>query len=266
VVVMNHERKKETIPVSPALSERVQSKARFIDYRWDFKTKESTNDLKPIEGSFWYVPDGGSDGLGCIQTCSSNTEILIDVPISTLPVVVDWRIACVLPSPTNGYIDSPGWVSYGPTALFHGCGIHLKLAARGTRSQWFEARDYVAERYFDTWRDGRRANISILRRMPDSRLTLVLRGGHMIDNLSIRSIRPDELPDAGEYLRAIERIPEEERIGTVVLPELKAAVPGKQMIVEFYPQGRKWGTSQSNPDRRASGAPVGAFDAPSLAE
>ncbi|MBA4388696.1 MAG: hypothetical protein C0404_11995 [Verrucomicrobia bacterium] len=228
-------RQPETPDKIAPLEERAQPGARLVDYHWDFKTRDSTNDLKVNFGSMRYLPDGGSAGSGCIESGPELTELLIDVPIDSLPVVVAYRGACVLPEPRDKYLIQAYWMSYGPVAHFYGLGERGALTFRGTLSNWEEAREYVAETYVDSWLGNVRTGLSIVQRAPDSRFRLAFRGGHRIDDLRIRSIRPDELPDVSQYLAAVSNIPSEKREGTVLLPQLKPGKDFKQVKVTFQP-------------------------------
>lgn len=228
-------------PVSQVLQRQEQPGSPGVNYHWNFNTSSDTNDIKLLSGSLWYVPAGGLDGSGCIETGPDVTWFMVDVPVDNLPVVVSYRTACVLPQPKDKYLVRVFWSANGPVAQLSGIGDISALVPRGAMSAWEEFNEYVTESYIDTWRTGNsssRTSFSIMQRMPGARLVLVLRGGHRLEDLSIRSIPPEKLPDASQYLAAVSGIPPAKREGTVRLSQLKPGRDFKEVTVSFHPASR----------------------------
>ena len=83
-------------------------------------------------------------------------------------------------------------------------------------------------------RSGERSNFVLVARAGRAPVQVMFRGPYRIDDLSIRSARPEEMPDVTPYLQAVEKIPPAQRTGTVPLPELKPAPGQKRVTAEFF--------------------------------
>ena len=73
---------------------------------------------------------------------------------------------------------------------------------------------------------------------PDGRINLLVEDYvALIDNVSIRGIATNELPDVREYLESFERIPADKRHGIVQRPDLKrgsGAGDSPTVYIKFY--------------------------------
>jgi hypothetical protein len=152
-------------------------------------------------------------------------------------VLVTYREACILkPRPKDDYMVKVFWHPYGEIALFRGVSDILSQPMRPGQAigRWQTCRDYVADRFIDRWIEGRRSGISVQKPGAGAVLRLVARGRHRIDDLRIRSISPEELPDVQKYLDAVANVPPEKRVGRVVVPGLKPGRSFKEVAIEFH--------------------------------
>lgn len=220
---------------TPALSPKPAAiSLQPVNYRWDFNSPDCTNNFAVLTGSMKYVPAGGEDGSGCLETGPGSSVIVIDVPAHP-PLLMEYRSACVGQAPEGDFLATALWTSYGPEALFYGIGTkqHLVAPRDGQVSSWTTFRNHLADRYVDTWNGSQLTIMHVTSPSPNARVCLVLRGGHRIDNLTIRSAAVDEIPDASVYLKAVEKIPPEKRRGTVPLPDLKPGPSYREVKVRF---------------------------------
>ncbi len=210
-------------------------KAAFY-WHCDFNTPDSTNLFTTALGAFRHVPDGGPDGSGCLETVEEDTVIDVHVPIETLPVRVSYRQAPILPQPVGAFAAFTFWSHYEFCARFEGIGeMRRDLLSRGQSLLWSSASDYVAADAIDRWVDGRRTGYFAIRRAPHALLRLKFRGRHRLDDLTIQSVSPEDLPDTSVFAHALDSIPPDKRTGAVALPELKPGPTHKSVSVFFRP-------------------------------
>jgi RNA polymerase sigma-70 factor, ECF subfamily len=251
VVMMAHEKKEAPPPAAPVSLQKV---AQEIHYSWNFNTPGVPPQFKAKLGDVTYVPGGGPDKDGCLQMSGILSEMVIDVPISNFPVRVSYRARAIhLKGGTEAVIRTL-WFPCDDVVLFRNqwppslTDTMVDVSVGG--GIWRSWVNYQTDTYAYLWCDGEGIDFTPGRIHADGRISIVCTGDHQLDDLEIRSIAVEDLPDAGEYLRAIERIPKEQRRGMVALPGLKMAVPGKQVIAEFYPQVRNWGRNTFEPDKK----------------
>jgi hypothetical protein len=84
--------------------------------------------------------------------------------------------------------------------------------------------------------DGEPRDIIVGRRASDSTpLLLAFSGNFNMDDLTVRTAKPEEIPNVEKYLEAVRKLPPEERKGKVILSELRP-ISGKPWTVEFFDQ------------------------------
>ncbi|MBA4389040.1 MAG: hypothetical protein C0404_13750 [Verrucomicrobia bacterium] len=261
VVITTREKKAEVPPVPPP---PVQTVAQNTHYFWDFKTPGVPPQFKAKMGKLTYVAGGGPNRDGCLQIEGAPqegtlqkgdllSEVVIDVPISNLPVRVSFKARTIHLKEGTWWTIRTLWFPSDDAVVFRYISPSMhEVDADGLRGGlWRDVVNHHTETYCDVWYDGVHLDIMLGRMHPDGRLSIVSTGDHQIDTLEISSISNEDLPDAGEYLRAIERIPKEKRTGMAVIPEMKSKVPGKQVSVEFYPQVRNWGRNKFDLDKKS---------------
>ena len=135
------------------------------------------------------------------------------------------------PEPAGGYFCKIGG-EFGWGAQYHNIGI-LKMQVPGSVS-WAECRIVISDGFTEICVDNQRSAFEVHDGFKGAP-TLFIRGRQRIDDLTVQEIRPDELPDVHEYIDALAKIPLDKRVGTVALPELTSARPGRPVTVTFSP-------------------------------
>jgi hypothetical protein len=203
----------------------------------DFNSPELPGVLKVDRGSWHHVPKGGPDGSGCMETEGQLVMVTLGVPVDRLPLLVAYRRANVYARGLkHNWASFAMWKSYESAVLFHGLGrivSYAKPSREGAVTPWETTREYICDDYIVRFHNSAFHDLMIIRRAKGSPLQLMVRSPHRIDDLRIRSIRPEEVPDVSRYLRAIDAIPPEKRKGTVVLSNLKPGPSYKQVAAQF---------------------------------
>ena len=168
----------------------------------------------------------------------TETEVFcleIDLPIKKLPILVAYQVSIQLPAQKDGYASIVMWDKHQEGALFHnllGKPLEQPISARNL---WGTTRAYLTEHLIVDVLGSHLLNVIATKPPVGARLTLRCRGRYRLDELSIREVPPEEVPDVSMYTTALDRIPPAKRVGTVLLPELKAKDPTKPVSVNFFP-------------------------------
>ncbi len=219
------------------------------EWRWDFDDEEWPTELKALRGDYLHRHDGGVGNSGCIETGDGEFEMLFDVPISRfLPILVSFDKSQYLHSPGAGHTEIVWPLRHGPLAIFQGLSdappVRIKQGER--YSPFVATRMFVSKDIIVSYSlPGPHLHTIIVGELlPDEsgdiRLFLHVRGRLRIDNLSIRSLSPEddiEMPDIAPYLDALSRIEPERRKGTVPVPELKPGRYASHVSIGFHRAG-----------------------------
>ncbi len=260
-------------PLSVSASD-ADSKSRPA-VRWSFEDAREAKRFEVIEGHQQHISNGGPDGSGALHLPEGGA-ILIPHKISTLPLSISFDFALYADrEPKNpltekalghkpktfGYNEYLLWRRIGPLASianidkstqfkaeiakpypkssrFHPDGILTRVVDE-KRMKWSRQTFYVSESAVQRWCHERRASLLITERGDNDHLVIVLTGGHIIDNLEIRQIDKNAIPDVSEYVAAIKAIPPEKRISPYVLKQFKSANPPQPVYVQFRPGRQK---------------------------
>lgn len=198
--------------------------------RWEFNIADGTKDLRIIKGAWRWAPNDGPDGSGCMVTTEEKVAVELKLATAKLPLLLTVDFRPELPEPLGGHLCSGGFNSYDQAAVFHNIGIPIRVTA--DRPKWLEAKIFLAEGVADIWSGGRRTSLVAFEN-PGKKLYLLFRGRQRLDNIQIQEIGLEHLPDASLYLDALRRIPPDKRTGTIPVPELESASPGKQVAISF---------------------------------
>ncbi len=207
------------------------------DFFWhcDFNDLSFTNAFTVILGGVRHVPDGGPDGSGCLETTEEDTVLEFLFPVSS-PVVLEFRMAAIPPESHGDYSVFCMWNRYESFARFDGIGKRYTFPLRNEgRGPWRSSRQYATDRVLARWLDDKFGGLFVVEPSPDARLRLKFRGRHRVDDMTLRSAAPDDLPDLAVYLDALEKIPSDRRTGVVPLPDLAPAPPHDKVSVTFRP-------------------------------
>jgi hypothetical protein len=203
-------------------------------HTWDFDDPESMSGLEVTRGIVVHEPARGVGGSGCIYLQGVRNKVVLDTEVR-LPVLITARWKDIpnrdWPESTkkafasagddlvdDGYMLAAGWQDYDELALFRGL-REPDPFRRGWQS--FSAHFTDAFHCADPGRKGVPVGITVCRRKKGARLALYVRLPQLVDNLTIREISEDEVPDLSAYLDALLTIPAEKREGTVELPQFE---------------------------------------------
>lgn len=199
---------------------------------WDFNTPEKPEAIEFSYGRWAWSPDKGPGGSGCLWTPGEVT-ILLDLPVSRLPVQVSYRRALAsFDLSTGGSACVIGWEAHQGLAHFRNIGklftIDTSRPPPWQTDVWYLSKDAIAGTI-----DGELLQLFLVERHPDARLIMILPSHYYIDDLEVREIAEDELPDLAVYRKAVQSIPAPSRQGTVELPQLKSPRESRKVFVEI---------------------------------
>ncbi len=143
----------------------------------------------------------------------------------------------MLPEPAAGHATATHWVPVKRVThvIGLGKGEAVPTPRPGEVSRWLEGREYITRNTIDRWHAGRRYDFTICEGADGSKLRLLFRGPHRVDNLKIETVSPTEVPDTSELVKALESIPLEKRVHNTFydLPELKTADKSRKARAYF---------------------------------
>jgi hypothetical protein len=224
--------------VPPAVPAVLAAKAAPMDCYWNFDSPELPRDIRLIAGRWHHVDAGGVEGSGCMETEDPLTVFLIDVPVGQLPILVSYRVSPIL-GPVSldvGSLSRIYWSEQNSGAQFNGLSVRYGVdfpPGQTFSGQWLTRQEYVTDRFIYRWHDKGPCEFAVFDRPASARLLLGLKGTQRIDELRIRAIRPEDVPDASLYLNVLAGIPPAKRQGAIRLAELKPGRPGGMVVLQF---------------------------------
>src|SRR4029078_4877525 len=190
-----------------------------------------------LMGSWHWTPNGGSDGSGCMETDSDCVVALNCVPPSD-GAILNFAWSGRPPFPDDGISIQVLWNDWKNGALFAHVGKPQETAKPHV-IPWIHPRFFLTNRFIAA-RVGANNGFNFLFASPRAngdRLMFVLHGKVQLDDFELRSASADEIRteerSVEPYLKALERIPPERRVGTVELPELPSFYPQKPVLAIF---------------------------------
>ncbi len=152
-----------------------------------------------------------------------------------LPLKVTYRTRAT-PRQQDKDLGSVVFLSWEPRrlhALINGLGFKREIRSRRAGA-WQETVEFVTENAVYMEVDGKPHSLVFLSPLPNSRLLLRARGSFILDELTVRAVAPDEVPDLTRYVEALESVPPEHRKGTVALPQIAPGSAHKEVTATFY--------------------------------
>jgi RNA polymerase sigma factor (sigma-70 family) len=220
-----------------------------IDYHWDFNAPGVPRELVPVAGKVKHVPKGGPDGTGCLEIDGPVAEMKIDVPVGSFPVVVKWKYALVPTRYGEQELSTSFWFPMTNVVQFLDAGYWFNFenaSALGRPAAWMDRVEYYSGSCIDRWTNGKRMDPTIGTSEPGGRVTLIFRGKHLIDDLTIKSVSPKELPDTSAFVDAVKKVPVQNRTGIVKMPHYKNPYRNVPTSVCFYPKIDGWALDPSH--------------------
>lgn len=200
--------------------------------KWTFDDASQLDELFGPGHGLGFVPEGGPDGNGCIDTKMDTALLRVkSLPKLRLPVRALWKERLIgTQTPARVLL---GWSddSILTFAAVRNAGAILNVPVR--TAPWRRGAIYLSDHFYDLWLEGQRTAVEYLDLRANPQMVLAAKGRYLIDDLVIEEIGVDELPDLTEFKRLIDDIPAEKRSGRIDCPELKSARPGQQVFIEF---------------------------------
>lgn len=225
--------KKPTVQENAAGKE---AKGTPFAFQWNFEGPQDVPGFSIVEGSWRHLPNGGKDGTGCMETERGLISIVleVDVPSEALPLLLAFD------GKARPYSPPRDEVKYGYTALgfwkhYPDCALFRNIGPQYDGAPWSTHEIYVTRSYIAAFFRGRLVTFTIGSRYEDSPLHFCFRGPHRVDNLVVKTIGSDQLPDVSLYMNALERIGPERRKGIVEIPWIESQRPPNPVHVEFMP-------------------------------
>lgn len=201
-------------------------------YKWDFEADGVPDGCKVLQGQVKHVRSAGVDDSGCLESASPVTFIAIDVPLTNLPFVVRWQ--CSAFDNVNRRAKS-WWLPASNVSQFLNIGTNL--SSQVTPYKWFAHADYHGSNYIIRTMDGAVQDVTFAEREEKSRLLLSIEPQHRLDNLEVRGLLSDEMPDVSCFERVIAGVPPEKREGRVNVGEFKDySAQLTNLVVWFIPR------------------------------
>jgi RNA polymerase sigma factor (sigma-70 family) len=196
----------------------------------------SSDKISVRSGSWSWLADGGRDGSGCMQAGEGVVSIVLDFPTDKLPLRLSFDIFS-----DNSFADNygsvlPNWTESRKSALVRSGRLPAPTLVE-RKPDWSSCAIYITEEGFAVWENGQLSTYLASQKTENGQIQLTVRRPHFrIDDLSILTITPDNLPDLSKLQKALSAIPDSQRTGTIVLPELspQGAPP---VSVEFLATG-----------------------------
>lgn len=202
----------------------------------DFNSRGDAARFMLVNRSRWHwISDGGQDGSGCMETDTRLFSVSLGVVPEELPVKVKLRYQVRMPR-----YDETGWSIWMRWSRHGGIADFWNIAPQNESpsirpAPWMDAEILVTER-FVMFESGVARHLFVHERKPGAQLLLGIQGKQRIDDLHIGKLDPKEIPDLSMYLDALAKIPSEQRKAEVPLREMACPVPGRQVVIHFYPE------------------------------
>lgn len=203
---------------------------------WDFNVAEPYPEFQTVAGKVLWLNAGGPDGSGSIETTEDLTAIYFELPKdAVLPLEIAFRATALEPPKKDVVAAAVGFTEFGAwSAAFRN--LPMAELPHG-EAAWCSFRTVLTERFSDGWVEGKRYGLYAYDKARAGKVGLVLKGRMRLDDLSVRNLAPEDVPDVSAYAAAIDRIPPEKRTGTVPAPELGAGTQGRSPLIAFVVSG-----------------------------
>jgi RNA polymerase sigma-70 factor (ECF subfamily) len=204
---------------------------------WNFNTPEQAKDFEVLMGSWHWTANGGADGSGCMETDSDCVVALNCVPPSD-GAMLNFAWSGRPPFPDDGISIQVLWQDWKAGTIFAHVGKPQESATPAV-IPWIRPRFFLTNRFI-AGKVGANNGFSFLfatPRAPGDRLMFVLHGKVQLDDFELRSASAEEVRteerSVEPYLKALDRIPSERRVGSIELPELPSFYPKKPVLAIF---------------------------------
>lgn len=203
---------------------------------WDFNVTKPYPEFTVSLGKLKWLDGGGPDGSGSIESDAEVTAIFFELPKGApLPLEITFRATALDPPQKDVVAAAVGYAEFGAwSAAFRN--LPMPELPYGEKA-WCSFRTVLTDRFSDGWVDGKRFGLFAYDNARAGKVGLVLKGRMRLDDLAIRKLAPEDVPDVSAFAAAVDRIPPQERTGAVPAPELGADGPGRIPFIAFVPSG-----------------------------
>ncbi len=207
---------------------------------WHFDAPDATQGLHVVDGEWRHVAQSGWDGSGGMEIVSDLFQVVLPEFPRRFPIEISYRARPLLTQAFHRARKTKGldtvvfasWTPHRMKALFHGLGDAPNFA--GDAGPWRRVVEYATEDFVYMEIDGKPHSLMLQKPLPASRLSVMARGRFHLDDLTVRAIASEQVPDLSRYFEAIESVPPDKRKGTVALPHIEPGLAQKQVTVRFY--------------------------------
>lgn len=227
------------------MSGGTSSGEEILDRSWDFDKPGMPPEFKVLNGVVRCIQGDGTSSNGCLQVDEGSPEIIVDIPIRKLPVTVSWRERSIVSSEKNVtffYLARPFWFPADNVVTLKSISPHElpTVDVRAKYGTWNDSVCFITPEYADYWRDGQRYDVTLWNADVTGRVSLVFVGRVQIDNVRIKGVSKDKLPDAGEYVKLAGGIRTEK--DDVPVAVRVPAVDGRptNVVAKYYRHVDRW--------------------------
>lgn len=207
-----------------------------VRFECDFNTPDKAAEpaFQVTAGAWHWTPGTGRGGSGSMKFDGPQFAVVLNVPLPEMPLCVTYYQRMAATEPGGTHVGIAGWTQFEWLALFYNVGLPHQY--RSTQ-EWIKVQVFYTEQSEDTWVNGRRTNVAVIKRKPGGTAKLFFGGHQHIDDLTVESIRPEECPDVAPFIQAVRGIEPQGDARPIVLPELPSARPGKPVYVRIFVHG-----------------------------
>lgn len=215
-----------------------------VHYIIDFNKPQDMEFFDFRTGKWMYSPEGGMKNTGCLKRLSGVSYALFMKPLC-LPIRVTLKYRHHRDSYSNSEIvDGFTWTPCEKMAVFRNVGRMYNV----NPDSWVECEYYISRTFISRYTEGHLSSLVLTEPLDQSRLGFFLysRQGkniQLLDDLTIKTVSSDDVPDVSTYIREVEKIAPEKRKGKVILDSIKP-VNGKYVYVLFGKAAAMKGASE----------------------
>jgi RNA polymerase sigma factor (sigma-70 family) len=188
--------------------------------------------LSVADGSWEWLPNVGYELSGCMKTKSGYFNVHLPVDCRDLPVRITYQTCS-----ESAWHPTYGGAFYEGARLWAGFSLAWDWVAvppAHDYQRWVKRDIYVTDQYICDFSNGHMVRLNFMQATtPTGRINLSTLNDTRIDNIEIRRISADQLPEIDRFRDSLNKIPESQRHGTVAAPGLTADDSGRELMIIF---------------------------------
>lgn len=196
-------------------------------------------------GAWRWEPRVGRGGSGAMKFDAPQFAVALHAPLPEMPLRVTYYQRMASADTSGTYVGVAGWTQFEWLGLFYNVGVPHQY---GSTQEWIKIEVYYTTQSEDTWVNGKRTNVAVVKRKPGGTVKLFFGGHQFIDDLRVESVRPEDCPDVTPYIQALRGIEPVGDARPITLPGLPSARPGKPVYVRLFVHGITPASTETSPD------------------